>query len=54
LLFDVGGIVGIAGLAITFLVSAIVNGRALYAAEPIARPGSTAGLEGSTPTPRPV
>ena len=30
LLFDVGAVVGIAGLAITFTVSAIQNGKALY------------------------
>jgi archaetidylinositol phosphate synthase len=30
LLFDIGGIVGIAGLAITFAVAAIQNGKALY------------------------
>jgi len=34
-LFDVGGIVALAGLAIAFLVSAIATGRALYRAEPI-------------------
>jgi archaetidylinositol phosphate synthase len=30
LLFDIGGIAGIAGLAITFAVAAIQNGKALY------------------------
>jgi archaetidylinositol phosphate synthase len=35
LLFDVGGVVAIAGLALTFVVSAIANTRALYAAEPL-------------------
>jgi phosphatidylglycerophosphate synthase len=38
LLFDVGGAVGIAGLIITFLVSAVMNTRALYRAEPRIRP----------------
>ncbi len=37
-LFDVGGAVGIAGLLVTFLVSAAKNTRTLYRAEPI--PGS--------------
>ena len=35
LLFDVGGIVAIAGLVLTFVVSAIANTRALYVAEPL-------------------
>ena len=35
LLFDVGGVVAIAGLVLTFVVSAIANTRALYAAEPL-------------------
>lgn len=34
-LFDVGGAIGIAGLLVTLLVSAISNTRALYRAEPI-------------------
>lgn len=33
LLFDVGGVVGIAGLGITFAVAAIHNGKALYKEE---------------------
>jgi phosphatidylglycerophosphate synthase len=33
-LFDVGGVVGIVGLALTFLVSALRTGRALYREEP--------------------
>lgn len=40
LLFDVGGIVAIAGLVLTFVVSAVANTRALYRAEPL--PGRTA------------
>ena len=40
LLFDVGGVVAIVGLAVTFIVSAISNTRALYVAEPL--PGRTA------------
>ncbi len=35
LLFDVGGAVAIVGLVITFVVSALVNTRALYRAEPL-------------------
>ena len=35
LLFDVGGIVAIAGLVVTFVASAIANTRALYVAEPL-------------------
>jgi archaetidylinositol phosphate synthase len=34
-LFDVGGTVAAAGLAFAFIVSAVRNGRALYAAEPM-------------------
>jgi phosphatidylglycerophosphate synthase len=34
-LFDVGGAVAIAGLAITFIASAVMNTRALYRAEPL-------------------
>ena len=35
LLFDIGGVVAIAGLVLTFVVSAISNTRALYVAEPL-------------------
>ena len=42
-LFDVGGAVAIAGLAITFIASAAMNTRALYRAEPLPRPVRTAG-----------
>ena len=35
LLFDIGGIVGIAALLVTFVVSAISNGRRLYRLEPL-------------------
>ena len=34
-LFDIGGAVAIAGLLITFIVSAVMNTRALYQAEPL-------------------
>jgi archaetidylinositol phosphate synthase len=34
-LFDIGGVVAIVGLVITFIVSAITNTRTLYAAEPL-------------------
>jgi archaetidylinositol phosphate synthase len=37
LLFDVGGAVAIVGLVITFIVSAVVNTRTLYRAEPLSR-----------------
>ncbi len=37
LLFDVGGLVGIAGLVLTFAVSAIRNGKALYDEEKLPR-----------------
>jgi archaetidylinositol phosphate synthase len=37
LLFDIGGIVAIAGLVFTFFVSAIGNTRRLYRAEPVPR-----------------
>ena len=40
LLFDVGGVVAIAGLVLTFIVSAVSNTRALYRAEPM--PGRVA------------
>jgi archaetidylinositol phosphate synthase len=35
LLFDVGGVVAIAGLVLTFIVSAVANTRALYRDEPL-------------------
>jgi hypothetical protein len=34
-LFDVGGAVAVAGLAVTFLTSAAANARALYLEEPV-------------------
>jgi archaetidylinositol phosphate synthase len=37
LLFDVGGAVGIAGLLLTFVSSAVTNGLALYREEPMRR-----------------
>lgn len=40
LLFDVGGLVAIAALGITFLASAVRNGRLLYELEPLPRPAS--------------
>jgi phosphatidylglycerophosphate synthase len=40
-LFDIGGIVAIAGLAIAFIVSGLRNTRALYAAEPLPIVGET-------------
>jgi phosphatidylglycerophosphate synthase len=39
LLFDVGGIVAIAGMGTAFVVSAIQNTRALYRAEPLPEAG---------------
>ena len=40
-LFDVGGVCAVAGLAATFIVSSMVNGRALYQEEPL--PGRRLG-----------
>src|SRR5262249_22689393 len=34
-LFDVGGVIGIVGLIVTFIASAVANTRTLYAAEPL-------------------
>jgi phosphatidylglycerophosphate synthase len=34
-LFDIGGVIGIIALVVTFIASAIVNTRMLYAAEPL-------------------
>jgi hypothetical protein len=36
-LFDVGGIIGIAGLVLKFVVSAVRNSHALYLAERLPR-----------------
>ena len=52
LLFDVGGIVAIAGLIITFVASAVANTRALYIAEPLpsrrsAGPAASPGPDGA-------
>ena len=52
LLFDIGGVIGIAGLVFTFLVAAISNTRRLYRAEPLPRstpsedPASRTGVGG--------
>ena len=35
LLFDVGGVIAIAGLLVTFVISALQNGRLLYRLEPL-------------------
>ena len=43
LLFDVGGVIGIAALLGTFVVSAVSNARTLYRREPL--PGRTEGPE---------
>ena len=40
LLFDVGGVVAMLGLAVTFIASATANTRALYIAEPLPGRGS--------------
>ena len=52
LLFDIGGVVAIAALLVTFLVSAVRNGHLLYRQEPLPREdrrrGSTARLVLST------
>ena len=42
LLFDVGGVVAIIGLVVTFIASAITNTRLLYLAEPLPPRGSSA------------
>jgi archaetidylinositol phosphate synthase len=42
-LFDVGGAVAIAGLVFTFIVSSVMNTRALYKAEPLPRQTRVAG-----------
>jgi phosphatidylglycerophosphate synthase len=47
-LFDVGGIVAIAGLAIVFIVSAVRNTCALYLAEPLPALSQTCGVRPST------
>ncbi|MBP7572256.1 MAG: CDP-alcohol phosphatidyltransferase family protein [Acidobacteria bacterium] len=44
LLFDVAGVVGAAGLAVAFLVSAARNARELYLAEPLPPRRNQAGL----------
>ena len=49
-LFDVGGLVAIAGLLVTFLFSAAGNTRRLYAAEPLPPRASAAGPEGGPAT----
>ena len=41
LLFDVGGVIAIAGLLFTFLASAITNTRRLYKSEPLPRSSHT-------------
>jgi phosphatidylglycerophosphate synthase len=40
LLFDVGGAIALAGMALAFVASALRNGRALYRAEPLPGAGS--------------
>jgi hypothetical protein len=39
-LFDVGGIVALAGLVVVFVVSAVRNARALYLREPLPAPSA--------------
>jgi archaetidylinositol phosphate synthase len=43
LLFDVGGIIAIAGLLVTFIASAVRNGRLLYTLEPLPSRKAEAG-----------
>jgi phosphatidylglycerophosphate synthase len=45
LLFDVGGIVGVVGLLITAIISAIGNTRRLYEAEPLPGRGTKTGIK---------
>jgi archaetidylinositol phosphate synthase len=47
-LFDVGGLVAMIGLIVTFAVSAVANTRALYRADPL--PRRPMARSGSTPT----
>ena len=47
LLFDVGGIVGTAGLIVTAIISAIGNTRRLYAAEPLPQKNTSQELRRS-------
>ena len=52
LLFDVGGVIGMAALLVTFTVAAVRNARCLYTLEPLpGRSGKVAGVE-STHDPR--
>jgi phosphatidylglycerophosphate synthase len=53
LLFDVGGIVGTAGLIVTAIISAIGNTRRLYAAEPLPQKNTSQelGRSGENKTP---
>jgi phosphatidylglycerophosphate synthase len=43
-LFDVGGVVAVAGLGIAFISAALRNTRALYAAEPLPQPANEAPI----------
>jgi phosphatidylglycerophosphate synthase len=47
LLFDVGGVIAIATLAITLVISAAQNVRALYRAEPVPLPSTRATARGN-------
>jgi phosphatidylglycerophosphate synthase len=49
LLFDVGGIVGAVGLILTAIISAIGNGRKLYADEPLPKKMSSQGQDAKAP-----
>ena len=46
--FDLGGVIGAAGLLVAFTVSAIRNTRALYLAEPMPQPSTQEAVECST------
>jgi phosphatidylglycerophosphate synthase len=52
LLFDVGGVVAIVGLAATFLASAVSNGRHLYRIEPLPGKANDSGGVESSDDPR--
>jgi phosphatidylglycerophosphate synthase len=48
-LFDIGGVIGIIGLIVTFIASAVANTRTLYAAEPLPRQPSNVHLSAIVP-----
>jgi len=53
-LFDVGGMIGAAGLVFTAIISAIGNTRRLYAAEPMPQDQSSQPNDAKTQSTKPV